>query len=201
MHELGGRCCLGVFFWLASMCTSPGVLNGCDTPGVADDTAEGTEMSSVTGCRGAGGGGVADTVALPSLYDRTWYWYRWRGNWRAPDHDTAVCGCCRRERMPVRHRWQIILSVDRYVDGIPEIGNRRDVGVRGGIQWEKGGTDRTMRLCGGRVGGIGGMNLMPSRRMGHVTRSDVYRLYKIWCPGLFTCKRHHAGEFLRDDPV
>lgn len=49
MHQLGGRSCFGDFFWLALMCTSPGVLSGCDTPGVADDTADGIETPSETG--------------------------------------------------------------------------------------------------------------------------------------------------------
>jgi hypothetical protein len=43
------------------------VLKGCDTPGVADETADGTVISPVTGWRGFGGGGVAETVGLPSL--------------------------------------------------------------------------------------------------------------------------------------
>lgn len=46
---------------------SSGVLKGCETPGVADDTADGIEMSPATGCLGEGGGGGAETVGLPSV--------------------------------------------------------------------------------------------------------------------------------------
>ena len=43
------------------------MLRGWETPGVAEDTAEGIVISSETGCLGVGGGGGAETEAFPSL--------------------------------------------------------------------------------------------------------------------------------------
>lgn len=50
----------------ASVWASPGVLNGCETPGVAEEMAEGAVALPGAGCRGLGGeDGVAG--AAPSL--------------------------------------------------------------------------------------------------------------------------------------
>lgn len=72
MQELGGRSTAGFaafagWVGLTSTWTPPGVLKGCDTPGVADEIADGMVMSSPMGCRGLGGGGAADTEGFPSL--------------------------------------------------------------------------------------------------------------------------------------
>lgn len=49
---------------------SVGVLKGWETPGVADDMADGTETSPTPGCRGAGGGGIAGVFEVSVLAHR-----------------------------------------------------------------------------------------------------------------------------------
>lgn len=85
-----------------------GVLRGCETPGVAEETAYGIEISPTIGCRGAGGGGGADADDFPLVMFRNWLFCH--GCWRAQDETEKAVWCCSRDKRLVRQRWQIIVS-------------------------------------------------------------------------------------------